>query len=119
MKKRFFELAKRLSFKSNHPQHKLGCVITRKNKVISFGFNEIKTHTKSNHKYKMLHAEISALIGLPFEELQGCTAYVYRQKKDGSTAIARPCEACRLALSLAGISTVCYTDEEGFKEEVL
>lgn len=117
MKTRFFDLAKNISLKSSHHQHKMGCVIVRKNKVVSLGFNEIKTHTRSIHKYNMLHAEISAIIGCSFEDLRGSEAYIFRQRKDGGLAMARPCEACRLALARAGIAKVYYTSESGYQEE--
>ena len=109
MKIRFFELARRLSKHSDHYQHKLGCVIVRKNKILSVGFNKLSTHPKSPHAYHSLHAEISALIGLSYEDLRYCVAYVYRETKDGKTALARPCPSCERALKLAGIRGVYYT----------
>ena len=119
MKHKFFELARRLSKYSNHHQHKHGCVIVDKNRVVSVGFNKDKTHTKSIHKWNFLHAEISALIGLEFEKTKGCTAYIYRENKSGQPAMSRPCEACEMALKLAGIKKICYSIDNGFKEERL
>lgn len=115
MKQRFFELAKKLSVKSNHPKHQLGCVIVNKNRIVGVGFNKFKTHTKSNHAFQMLHAEVDALLGVARADLKGCTAYVYRETKDGAPAMSKPCAACEIALKDAGIKTVFYTTDGGFE----
>lgn len=109
MKLKYFDLAKKLSKKSDHHSHQLGCVIVNKNKVIGLGFNQIKTHTRSLHQFKMLHAEMSALLGNSYEDLRGCEAYVYRECKNGKKAMAKPCPACEQALKLAGIKKVYFT----------
>jgi len=113
-KEKFFRLAKRVSQRSDHHSHKIGCVIVYKNRVISIGFNRLCTHPKSIHKHKSLHAEISALIGIPLEELKNCVAYVYRETKDGNAALSKPCEACEQALRMSGIKRVYYTVERGW-----
>ena len=115
MKRKFFELAKKLSAKSNHPKHQLGCVIVDKNRIVSVGFNKIKTHTKSTHAFQMLHAELDAIIGVDKEELRGCTAYLYRNTKNGNLAISKPCLACEMALKEAGVKTVHYTVDGGYE----
>jgi len=114
MKQRYFDLAKKLSVKSSHPKHQLGCVIVNKNRIIGVGFNKFKTHTKSNHAFQMLHAEVDALLGLDRSVLKGCSVYVYRETKDGIPAMSRPCQACQIALKDAGIKTVHYTTDGGF-----
>ena len=117
MKLKYFELCKTLIKKSTHHQHHLSCVIVNKNKIISMGWNQIKTSPKSPHKYNMLHAEIHALLGVPYEKLKGCKAYVYRQDKNGNLAISKPCKACETALKLAGIKKVYYSTKNGYTEE--
>lgn len=67
----------------------------------------------------MLHAEISAIIGSSYQDLNGCDAYVYRERRDGKLGMSKPCAGCELALKLAGIRKVYYTSEEGFKEKNL
>ncbi len=114
MKLKFFDLARKLSKKSNHHQHKLGCVIVKRNRIMGLGFNQIKTHTKSNNEFKMLHAEISALLGISYEDLEGCDAYVYREHRNGKKAMAKPCAACEQALRMAGIKRVFFTIEDGY-----
>lgn len=119
MKQKFFELARKLSYKSSHRQHRLGCVIVKKNQIIGLGFNQIKTHPKSIHKYNMLHAEISALIGIGRADLKGCVAYVYRENRYNKPSNARPCEACMQALTLSGIKKVYYSYDGTYKEECI
>jgi hypothetical protein len=43
--------------------------------------------------------------------------YVYRQFKDGSLAMARPCSACIKAMKDLGIKKFCYTTPYGYCEE--
>jgi deoxycytidylate deaminase len=97
----------------------MSCVIADKNQIISIGFNKYKTHTQSNHEYKYLHAELAALLDNKFTDLNGCTAYIYREHRDGTPALARPCPSCMQALQLAGIKKICYSDTGTFKMEVI
>lgn len=114
---RFFELARKLALKSPS-YHKLGCVIAHRNKVLSVGFNDMsKTHPKANSPFKTLHAEIDALIGL--QRADGCDAYVYRELKDGTFAMAKSCAACELALRKIGIKRIFYTTNNGWDVMVL
>lgn len=116
MKLKFFNLAKKVSKKSIS-KHQLGCVIVDKNKVITTGFNDtIRTHPKTPDPYQTLHAEISAVLGVPKHKLKGCTAYVYRETKDGNPANSKPCETCEEVLRKMGIKRVYYTDSDGYKE---
>lgn len=119
MKERLFDIARRISKKSTS-RYKLGCVITRRSKPLGLGYNFMqKTHSKSNHPYKFLHCEIHALIGLDFKETNKASAYVYREDRNGSMAMAKPCPTCEEALRLAGIRKIFYTTKEGYKSEIL
>lgn len=114
---KFFDLAKKLSFKADY-HHKLGAVIVNKNKVLGIGFNKPnKTHTKSNHPFKTIHAELDSILGLSKEDLKGSTIYIYRQHKNGSPLLAKPCEHCQELLKLAQIKYVCYTSNGGYIKE--
>lgn len=119
MKKRLCLLAKSLSLHSPHHTHKLGAVIAKKGRPLSVGFNSCQTHPKSIHPFQTLHAEISALIGMSFDKSKGCDAYVYREIKNGSPGLAKPCGACHQALKLAGIKRMYYTTPSGWREEKL
>lgn len=101
---------------SNHRQHRMACAIFKKKKPVSFGWNMVKSHTKSIASYNMLHAEISALLGIDYYTTKGCVAYVYRENRQGEPAMAKPCGGCELALKLAGIKKVFYSSNKGWQE---
>lgn len=112
-------LARRLSLKSTYEKYKIGAVIARKGRVVGVGFNRHKTHTLSPHAYKYLHAEVDAALGVPVKQLKGATIYVYREKKDGTPGLARPCSSCEGFLKKHGVKTVVYTtDTEMSMEEI-
>lgn len=114
---RFFQLAKKLSFKSPS-QFKLGAVIVNSGHIISVGYNNMsKTHTRSKSFGQFLHAEIHALLGTSYEETKNGTIYVYRQDRNGIIADSRPCPICFKEISLAGIKRICYSTRAGFNSE--
>jgi len=110
---KYFELAKRLSLKSDHYQFKIGSVLVKKNRIISTGFNSLKTHPRSPHKYKSVHSEFMCVLGISAYDLAGATIYVYRETKDGNKAMAKPCKYCDRMLEQCGVKTVYYTVKEG------
>ena len=113
---RLFDIARSMSKKSKYC-HQLGAVIAKKNKVMSVGFNNpYKTHPRSNNRFKTIHAELDAILGLAKEDLVGSTIYVYREHKDGSPANSKPCQYCQMLIKQAGIKKVCYTDDGKYKE---
>jgi deoxycytidylate deaminase len=112
MKLRFFDIARKLAEKSNHNQHKVGCVIVKGNRVIGVGWNQMKTHPASKAYGSWLHAEVHALIGCSIESTQGAEIYVVRVRRCGSLGIAKPCESCAAAIQVAGIKKVHYSNNE-------
>lgn len=119
MKIKFFEMARKLTTNSDHCQHKMACIIAKKNKVVNFGWNMNRTHPVSKSNYNTLHAEVSALLGMSYEDLKGCDAYIYRETKLATLGEARPCSACFNALKIAGIKKIHYSSPDGFKTEYL
>lgn len=111
--KKHYLLAQKLASKSDHHTYKLGCVIFRNNNVIGVGFNKIKTHPKSPHKWKMIHAEFDALIGVQASDLRGSSVIVYRESKAGNIGLAKPCKSCEGLLFQVGIEKVYYTTDNG------
>lgn len=109
-------LAKATSNKGQHCQHKVGAVIVKKGRPISTGFNSYKTHPLIHKKnpLKTTHAEISAISRTKDREsLAGATIYVFREHRDGSMAMARPCPCCWAVCQEHGIKDVYYTTETG------
>lgn len=70
-----------------------------------------------NDAKQYLHAEVSAIIK---SHGKAETLIVGRLLKDGTWAMAKPCEICAMAIAEADIDTVYYTGESGelilFKE---
>jgi len=116
MHNHFLNLAIKLSRKSDYYQ-KIGCVIVKKKKIISFGYNKpYKTHPKSTNNYHTIHAELDACLGVSHEELIGSVAYVAREHKgDGSYILAKPCYHCQELLKSQGVKKVYYTTRLGFE----
>jgi deoxycytidylate deaminase len=110
---KYFSLAKTLSKKSNHPQYQMGCVIVKKNNVVSTGFNQLKTHPKSPHAWNMIHAEFAAILGVSASDLEGSTVYVYRELKNHEPAMAKPCKTCHKMLFNLGVKEVYFTTPTG------
>ena len=60
-----------------------------------------------------------AAILLAKQDLRDCELYVYRQKKDGSLALSKPCQYCEQLISESTIKEVHYTVTNGYRTEKL
>lgn len=116
---KYLKFAQKLALRSDHKQHRLACLIVKKDRLISFGYNQLKTHTHSPHSYKSTHAEFHAVWGENPKDLKGSTAYIYREHLNGEFALARSCPSCYNMLKSVGIKNIIYTVENGIKEESL
>lgn len=114
MKTNFFKLAKKASLSGEHFQHRIGAVLIKKNKVVSIGFNRQKTHPKSPSPFKYLHAEIDCILGVDSDTLMDSELYVYRQTRNNTLGLSKPCKHCLWMLQLAGIKKIHHTSEEGY-----
>lgn len=90
-------------------------VMPNGNKYI--GYNQLKTHPfqekfKRNSKSLYLHAEIDAIVNAlrARPDIRGADMYVARVLKDGTPALAKPCEGCERALIHFGIKNVEWTE---------
>lgn len=115
---KYFSLARKLSKKSDHPQHKLGCILVNGNKIIGLGFNKIRTHSRSTNPWKTCHAEVASVVNAEEEDLFGATAYVYRETRNGSLGLSKPCIYCESLLRSVGIKKVYYTIINGYEEQI-
>ena len=125
----YFNAAKAISKHSDHPQYKLGCVVVDRHKIISSGANSrsrthgLQARIDTEHfgctcpGYK--HAEVDALLPLIKKgvDLSKASIYVYREHKNGTLALARPCARCEALLRKYKIKRVFYTVESGFAQE--
>lgn len=111
-KLRFFELAKKLARKSDHKAHPLGSVLVYKNRVVSVGFNKLRTNPNSNTNFKTTHAEFDAVFGNDLSTTKGSVLYVWRSKKNGEPGMSKPCQFCQQLIKAAGIKGVFYSTED-------
>ena len=124
--KRNFQKARAASMLSDVPTHKLGAVMMLGNKVLAVGYNMTKTHpiqklynlergydpnVKNNGQ---IHAEMMCLINTKYLNVDWSrvSLYIYREHKDHTTALAKPCPACEKAIRERGINQVYFTTEE-------
>lgn len=114
---------------------KLGCIAVYHGTILAKGCNSDKTHTtqaRYNHlrynptlvgKYcpSKIHSEISVLQKIKYLDVDfsKVTLFIYREFKDGTPAIARPCPSCMAAAKEIGIKTVVYTTDGGYAIEYL
>lgn len=97
--------------------------IVYKNKIIAYGFNQLKTHPMaarfSKHpEARFLHAEVAAIRNCinkyGSDILKKSTLYVARAKQkdennDFFWGMAKPCSGCSRAIHTFKIPTVVYT----------
>lgn len=129
--KSYFRAAKAMSELSDFPRHHLGCVVVLKHKIISSGYNsntrcnsiQSKLDTDRHGVYcpGKVHAECDALTPLIKNrvDLKNAEIYIYKQHKDGSLAMSRPCPSCMKLIKSCGIRYINYTTEQGFASEIL
>ena len=107
-------------------RHKIGCLILDgRGKVISSGYNSMKTHPVQKEysflqgeEYKVyLHAEVSALVSLSRRyssnpgKKKGKPYHLYtlREDKNGNLVMSRPCPICYEYIKDSGIKWISYT----------
>lgn len=119
-------LAKMYSLLEDYNHFKVGAVIYYKNKMLSYGFNTTKDNP-TQHKYNRFrdfenidcksssHAEMNAIRSF-LRQYRGrnidpskLVVYVFRQHKDRTLVISKPCPACEVALRQLGVKEVYYT----------
>ena len=127
--KSYLDKAKKASMNSTYPKQKLGAVLVYGGKIIATGDNTCKTSPfqKMYNRYRFagdsrnngwIHAETMLLLKTRFLDIDWNKAYVYiyREYKNGESALARPCMACRVALEERGITNIFYTTEKGYEK---
>jgi len=133
-----FRLARECSLKSDYKSGcssaRVGCIISYRGAVLAKGFNSDKTHTTqakynkwrykdngNNYLPQKLHSEIMALEKIKFLDIDFSKihVYVYRELKNGTRAMARPCPSCLAAIKAMNIKHIHYTTPDGEVHEVL
>lgn len=96
---------------------RLGAVVFNKKHILGSGYNDhIRTHPKSPHPYKTIHAEFAAVIDSLSNNwpsrVSGSSLYVVRLKADNSLGMAKPCKYCQFMLSQVGIRKIYWSVDE-------
>jgi len=87
----------------------VGAAISLGGKLIAVGYNQNKSHPMVDTF--CLHAEAAAIISRRYhsDSLVNSTMWVFRERADGTPALAKPCKSCMKLIIAAGIKKVYYT----------
>lgn len=105
-----FRMAKLASGLSEY-KIQIGCAIFRGNRLIGIGTNKLKTHPLIESGHVSMHAEQHAILTSK-ADLYGATIVVYRELKNGTPALAKPCSMCMEMIIGAGFGRLMYTTNE-------
>lgn len=115
---------KKLAHAGTHPKVWVSAALVHRNKVISFGVNQMKTHPfqrnyGKNKEAIYWHAETSAIYTadkkLGFDKFENSILYIARVKYSCTdklsfvAGLSFPCDGCLRCIKEYGIKTVIYT----------
>lgn len=109
---------------------RIAAMVLYKNRIISFGVNQDKTHPfqakyAKNDEAVYWHAETNAIHNalkkVTPDELKKCTLVVCRIKHSGpdqkyAYGLAKPCEGCEKCIKDHGLKRVVYTQHSALDE---
>lgn len=137
MNKRYFnfarEASKQATYRGSHNfSPAIGAVAVYKGSIVATAFNSNKTSPlqakyniyrfRDSNTLDKAHAEISLIQKLRWKfgdsiDWSKVHIYLYREYKDGSIAMSRPCPSCMALFKELGIKKIAYTTEDGYAEE--
>lgn len=115
---------KSLALSGSHPKVWVSAALVYRNKIISFGTNQMKTHPYQmrygkNKQCVFWHAETLAIYNadkkMKFDKISKSTLYVARikyentEKENFVSGLALPCDGCMRCIKEYGIKNVIYT----------
>lgn len=124
----YFRKANQIANISDFPKVHIGCVAVYQGNIIGVGCNSNKTHPIQDYynRYRLhnqssvfsakLHAEISCLLSIKDMNLNFSKVklYIFRNMKDKSFGMCRPCPSCMAMIKDLGIRHIYYTSDTGF-----
>lgn len=112
-------MAGNMANESKMRRHKMGAAILTDHGDWILGFNKHKTHPR--FKTRSIHAEMDALLmcARNGRATKRATIYVARRHRDGTPAIAKPCDVCMQLLHHAGVERAVWTTDTGHEEFIL
>lgn len=112
----YIKLARTLAAKSNHPYYRYGCILFKKNKILSTGYNKLTTHPKSNTYGHTIHGELHCILGVKQVDLYKANIFVYMENNRGNIGTnSKPCKNCENLLKSVGIKNVYYFNHNNIK----
>ncbi len=96
---------------SDH-RFRVGAVIYKKKAILGRGYNNgNKTHPRSPHPFKSIHAEFSAFLhSFRFRnDVVGASIYVHRLLANGLPGLSTPCPWCAELLRQVGIKDIYWS----------
>ena len=133
---RYFNLAKNASQFSGYEKNKIGAILVYKHDIIGVGYNRKQSsptqkkyniyRTTKTRKYDVdvmdnyIHAEIDCVQNatrLFKGDLSKCSIFVYREHKDGSMGVSKPCKGCSMYLKDMNVKNIYYTTDNGWNYE--
>jgi len=106
---RVMTIAQKHMHKCQHRQHNVVCVIVKKGKIMSMGYNDLRSHPLMGTQ-KKVHAEVRAVVKAGRKDLTGATAFVIRCNKNNKIGMAKPCPICEKVLRDRGVNHVFFTN---------
>jgi cytidine deaminase len=106
-------LTERIARAHHASKFKLAAVVASGSRILAVGVNYERPHVTGQPT--SIHAENSALRQLS-SETKG-DIYVCRILANGGLALAKPCPLCQQRIFKAGISSVFYSDSNGWQSE--
>jgi len=107
---------------SSTHKHRLGAVLVKGGRVLATGYNRVGHKAAHGDWPDSVHAEVMAISKLlkpkHFHKLHGCKLFVTRIRKNGKTALAKPCEPCLSLIKSVGIKEIIYTTDEQAIERI-
>lgn len=100
--KRFIDIAYEEACRSDGNQ-KLGAILVRGGNIVSRGHNSYLNGR---------HAEDACLGSVWKSEVQGCTLFVVRIRKNQDYGLSKPCKACEKLIREAKVKKVVFTTNE-------
>lgn len=108
-------MATKLAEESTYGNFRHGAVLVKGGAIQSLGYNNEK-YCGRGAKYRpeekghaTYHAEISAILGIPYHITKNSIIYVARVNKVGENRISKPCSMCQAVLQSQGIRKAIYT----------
>lgn len=119
MNNRFLRFALEFSKKIDEDkQFRHVSIILRKNKIVSVGINQKKTHPEANkigYIFAGRHSELDALIRVPKDQRKDLTLLNYRFNKQGQLRLSKPCLKC-MPWCLDIFDEIYYSTNKGMEK---